>query len=203
MIKPNYSVYNMDKVLKVKEDTKMNILVNFSEGFLSLEENINDSIITLSDNLKTLFREGRDEIISEVGRENRMVGEALNKIAKGFDAVSNSVDAMFPDTRSSIKRFDEGDHLYVRRLIPPYTHHGIYCGNNRVIHYADGIVQSCTLEEFSQGNDVYIKYSASKYSNSEIVSRAISRVGERKYHVLFENCEHLCNWCRNGDYNKD
>lgn len=37
----------------------------------------------------------------------------------------------------------------------------------------------------------------------EIVSRALSRVGERGYNLLFKNCEHFARWCRYGEEKSD
>nr|WP_134686288.1 lecithin retinol acyltransferase family protein [Brevibacillus migulae] len=52
--------------------------------------------------------------------------------------------------------FPIGAHFYVRRLF--YTHHGIYIGDNRVIHYAGwhksgkkGKVEEVVLSEFANG----------------------------------------------------
>jgi hypothetical protein len=34
---------------------------------------------------------------------------------------------------------------------------------------------------------------------NDIVRRARSRLGERCYDVLRNNCEHFCNWCQVGE----
>lgn len=36
------------------------------------------------------------------------------------------------------------------------------------------------------------------YSPQETVKRALSRVGEEKYDLLFNNCEHFAVWCKTG-----
>ena len=36
------------------------------------------------------------------------------------------------------------------------------------------------------------------YLPQETVNRAISRVGEDKYNLLFNNCEHFAIWCKTG-----
>ena len=35
-------------------------------------------------------------------------------------------------------------------------------------------------------------------SGRAIVRRARSRLGEQRYHLLENNCEHFCNWCITG-----
>ncbi len=36
------------------------------------------------------------------------------------------------------------------------------------------------------------------YSPKETVERALSRVGENKYNLLLNNCEHFAIWCKTG-----
>ncbi len=94
-----------------------------------------------------------------------------------------------------------GMHLVTSRR--GYVHHGIYVGRGIVVHYAglcqllhSGPVEEVTPSRFSRGRAVrIIEHSESKYSPQEIVLRARSRLGENKYHVLRNNCEHFCNWC--------
>src|SRR5260221_4178766 len=97
-----------------------------------------------------------------------------------------------------------GTHLATSRL--GYTHHGIYIGNGKVVHYAglsrywrSGPVEEVTVSDFVSGHPVRIvEHSESTYSAHEIVRRARSRVGEHGYRLLTNNCEHFCNWCVNG-----
>lgn len=90
-------------------------------------------------------------------------------------------------------------HLVSTRLL--YTHHGIYVGGGRVIHYAGlahglgrGPVESVSLERFARGHAVQIRCDARRFDPREIVERAYSRLGERRYRVLTNNCEHFCAW---------
>ena len=97
-----------------------------------------------------------------------------------------------------------GTHLVTSRR--GYTHHGIYVGRGMVVHYAglsrflySGPIEEVTISRFSMGRAVrIIEYCESKYSPQEIVLRARSRLGENKYDVLRNNCEHFCNWCISG-----
>ena len=97
-----------------------------------------------------------------------------------------------------------GTHLVTSRR--GYTHHGIYVGCGMVVHYAglsrslhSGPVEEVTFSRFSMGRAVRIvEHSDSRYSPQQIVLRARSRLGENKYHVLRNNCEHFCNWCMSG-----
>jgi hypothetical protein len=97
-----------------------------------------------------------------------------------------------------------GTHLVTSRR--GYTHHGIYVGHGMVVHYAglsrflqSGPIEEVTISQFSMGRPVrIIGYRESTYSPQEIVLRARSRLGENKYHVLRNNCEHFCSWCISG-----
>ncbi len=99
-----------------------------------------------------------------------------------------------------------GDQIYVYRelwnLEGVYEHHGIDCGDGTVIHYRkpSETVERTSWETFSRNKPVYKK----SYSNQFcflpdiVVERAQSRLGERKYNLLFNNCEHFANWCKTG-----
>jgi len=97
-----------------------------------------------------------------------------------------------------------GAHLVTERN--GYAHHGIYVGNGRVIHYAGfcqalhaGPVEEASLEQFAQGHCVAVKSEpCARYVGTEAVARARSRLGENRYHLLTNNCEHFCTWCLLG-----
>ena len=100
----------------------------------------------------------------------------------------------------------KGDRIYVYRnlweLDGLYQHHGIDCGDGTVIHYRkpSETIERTSLATFSRGNPVYL----AEYSDGfgfiphVVVERAESRLGERKYNLLFNNCEHLASWCKTG-----
>jgi len=97
-----------------------------------------------------------------------------------------------------------GSHLKTSRTA--YTHHGIYVGNYKVVHYAglaDGLnsapVEETTIEKFLNGkNYEVIPHPNKTYSTEEIVKRAYSRIGEDNYGLIGNNCEHFSNWCIYG-----
>ncbi len=87
-----------------------------------------------------------------------------------------------------------------------YTHHGIHIGDGMVIHYAGlstwlrrGPVACVTLVEFSGGHEVRIRCEdCPLYCGHDAARRACSRLGEDRYSLTRNNCEHLCNWCLHG-----
>ncbi len=103
----------------------------------------------------------------------------------------------------------KGEHLIVDKGL--YTHHGIGIGNGLVIHYsglADGLesgpICEVSLEEFSGGDEIRVKsHPNRKYSASQAIKRAKSRLGEEAYFVFGNNCEHFVEWCIEGKYQSD
>jgi hypothetical protein len=102
--------------------------------------------------------------------------------------------------------FAIGAHLVTPRR--GYTHHGIYMGGNRVVHYAGWSraaltcrpVEEVSLEEFSDGRVVAQRHdSPARFAPAEVVARARARLGENRYRIASNNCEHFCHWCRSGE----
>jgi hypothetical protein len=122
-------------------------------------------------------------------------------------AISNSVDGAYGFARlaSDLKQTPAiGTHMTISRF--GYTHHGIYVGDGRIVHYPglsafrpSGPVQEVSLAEFALGRPVRIVHHLGlPFSSEEIVRRARSRLGEDNYRLLTNNCEHFCNWCLSG-----
>lgn len=102
-----------------------------------------------------------------------------------------------------------GDHLVSPRT--GYTHHGIYSGGGKVIHYsglADGLqsgaIEETTLEAFSNGRGFTIRhYNNPRFKGRYVVDRALSRLEEDLYCVRTNNCEHFCEWCINDEHSSE
>jgi Lecithin retinol acyltransferase len=98
-----------------------------------------------------------------------------------------------------------GAHLGTPRL--GYLHHGIYVGGGRVVHYAGyvhgvrrGPVEEIELARFRDGRSLWLASGAkSLFESSEVIRRARSRLGESRYRLMTNNCEHFCEWCVTGE----
>jgi Lecithin retinol acyltransferase len=109
-------------------------------------------------------------------------------------------------SQASPEPFALGAHLVTARR--GYTHHGIYVGGGRVVHYAGWSrakftcrpVEEVSLEEFANGRGVAVRGSPARYTGQEVVARARSRLGEDRYRVASNNCEHFCHWCLSGEH---
>ena len=96
-----------------------------------------------------------------------------------------------------------GDQVYVMRDVMgiPYQHHGIDCGDGSVIHYrkvGTATVSRTSFEAFAQGNPVYTLSQSVAFIPDVVLNRAESRLGEQRYNLFFNNCEHFANWCKIG-----
>ena len=101
-------------------------------------------------------------------------------------------------------RFPIGTHLIVKHF--GYSHHGIYVGRGRVIHYSGFAhlfkkhpIEITSLEKFSFGKSIIIQhYHNPKFTGRKVVRRMRSRMNENNYHLIMNNCEHLCTWAITG-----
>lgn len=97
-----------------------------------------------------------------------------------------------------------GDQIYAIRefltIEGVYQHHGIDCGDGSVIHYRkpSAIIERTSIATMAQGGKIYLKRYQTCFIPEEVIRRAESRLGEQKYNLLFNNCEHFANWCKTG-----
>ena len=91
------------------------------------------------------------------------------------------------------------DHLQVPRQHGLFNHHGIDLGDGTVAHYLEGreILRSST-DDFSQGQPLTVITHADASPTRVTLQRAMSRIGEQNYNLLFNNCEHFATWCKTG-----
>jgi hypothetical protein len=101
-------------------------------------------------------------------------------------------------------RFILGTHLIVKHF--GYSHHGIYAGRGRVIHYSGFAhlfkkrpIEITSIESFSHGKPIHVQmYQSPKFKGRKVVRRMRSRMNENNYHLIINNCEHLCTWAITG-----
>jgi hypothetical protein len=123
------------------------------------------------------------------------------------------------------KDLQVGDHLYSKRYLGLYVHHGLYIGNDTVIHFSgtlpeDARIVQCTLKEFSGWQAwrirrapygvnealLWLKIAGTAYKEesnaSEIVlerARELMRVTDTIRFSIFEkNCEGFVFFCKTG-----
>jgi hypothetical protein len=98
-----------------------------------------------------------------------------------------------------------GAHLVTPRFA--YAHHGVYVGAGTVVHYGGfpchwrrGPVEAISLKMFAHGHSVWVRSARPNgLPCADIVQRARIRLGENRYRFFSNNCEHLSEWCVNGE----
>lgn len=101
-----------------------------------------------------------------------------------------------------------GDHIRVKSK--QLYHHGIYIGNDEVVEFGHPFdmyqdhslikVMKSKVEDFLNGGFLEVriytkKELKKKFSNDLIIERALSKIGEGDYNLLYNNCEHFANFC--------
>lgn len=101
------------------------------------------------------------------------------------------------------KSLTRGDHVYVRRGI--HSHHGIYVGKGRVIHFKGAfkekshpVVSETDLEEFLRGGKLQRQNHKKKLPPEETVRRARQFLEGKEYSLVRNNCEHMATLCATG-----
>lgn len=106
-----------------------------------------------------------------------------------------------------------GDHIRVDRGL--YTHHGIYCSDQEIVHFSgihgdnvldweqNEIIRS-PLTDFLRDGVLEVRVFSEDeklrlHTPSEIIKRAYSSLGKQEYHLIHNNCEHFCNYCTLGE----
>ncbi|QDT08334.1 lecithin retinol acyltransferase family protein [Stieleria marina] len=107
----------------------------------------------------------------------------------------------------------KGDHFFVwrRQLGVPFQHHAIDVGDGTAVHFTDGVggvagpghgtkdfvVMHTSIATVTQEGrcKIHIIEHARSLDADEVVERAISQVGRKGYHLMFDNCEHFASWC--------
>ena len=93
------------------------------------------------------------------------------------------------------------DHLQVPRQHGLFNHHGIDLGDGTVAHYLEGrAILRSPVEAFSRGQPLsVVSYPDGACSAPGVtLRRAMGRLGEQNYNLLFNNCEHFAHWCKTG-----
>lgn len=100
---------------------------------------------------------------------------------------------------------NKGDHIRVSRLA--YYHHGIYIGDNLVIHFSgepskkqNAEIIKTPLAEFLDGGRLEIVNHPHCLPPDEVVDRAYAALGQKGYNLIYNNCEHFALYCKTGQH---
>ena len=98
-----------------------------------------------------------------------------------------------------------GDHICVRRKGKFYTHHGIYLGDGKVIHFAGSIremvdpeVHETDLVSFLKGGILRRRDHKRRLPASKTIPIARKQLSDKSYSMIWNNCEHFATYCATG-----
>ena len=64
-----------------------------------------------------------------------------------------------------------------------------------------GPVEEVSVRSFTRGHTLWLRsHDSCRFSSTEAMNRACSRVGEDCYRLFSNNCEHFCEWCVDGKH---
>jgi hypothetical protein len=145
--------------------------------------------------IKKRIRNEAKALLIEI--DNDDLGDIIEAADRAIISARNFIRANIDKPKDfPIDAISLGDHLMVD--MPLYTHHGIYIGNREVAHFDKGHIHTISLEEFLGDLHWEIVDSVVIYDIDEVIERALSRIGEIDYNLVFNNCEHFVRWCRSG-----
>ena len=98
-----------------------------------------------------------------------------------------------------------GDHIYVRRGGLLYSHHGIYAGEENVIHFKgaekekrDPAVIITDIDNFLNGGKLRRRNYKKRRPYSESLRIAREHLSKKRYSLRGNNCEHFATFCATG-----
>jgi hypothetical protein len=185
-----YTINDNSIVKTAKTSLKLLSSVNFFGGIL---------IDYLS--LKTQELLNRSELKQQIF--DSMIKNQNNKIAIINDPFNYLFDKLSIGSVLFVDNYFAG--------LNTYQHYGVYIGNGKVIHFAplegqeisaeNGIIHETALEKFLNGRALQVETNIErKFSENEIIQRARSRLGEKGYNLITNNCEHFALWCVTGEH---
>lgn len=192
------------------------------------KDSIVKEITDTGEDLFHFFGEELSEVFGEASKRFKEAAEESDEFFRDMREVYGTAEPSYTYDRSSLVILDSenelwsqqepvpGDHIHVRRLGGVYAHHGIYIGDDTVIHFAppagnevldwdNARVRSSSLTAFLKAGKVEVKIYTdeereSLYPVEQIIRNAKSALGSGNYNLIFNNCEHFANACTLGKY---
>ena len=62
-----------------------------------------------------------------------------------------------------------------------------------------GVIRQPMAEFDPEGRAAAVALDSRRFDHAETLTRARARIGEPRYSLLFDNCQHFCAWCATGE----
>jgi hypothetical protein len=73
-----------------------------------------------------------------------------------------------------------------------------YAGLANGLDSGAGPIERTSLRAFAGGRKIHVRHYGEKRSVASVIARARSRLGENRYCLATNNCEHFATWCITG-----
>lgn len=167
-----------------------------------IDREVSEFMGDLRNELKEQIHDGSPEIGKVLDRMERISTTVDNGTTSVYNRDFDVIQTLLQQKKAI--QLSIGDHISIRRRLPaPYTHHGIYVGDGEVIHFSEGEVRLDELNKFGPIASIRKVDSHLGCSEEIVVMKAYSRLGERGYNLIVNNCEHFALWCRSANYSTD
>ena len=113
------------------------------------------------------------------------------------------------------EKYKLGDHIVSSRFYGIYTHHGVYIGNDKVVHCTGEIkeglprlsggskvanIQIDDISKFKYGSNCYVIHSGNVENPKIFFDKIRQNLGETEYSIVSNNCEHFANELTIGEH---
>jgi len=209
------SIREFFETLKDRAEDISELVKNDMDFYRKMDDDSKNAEKVEKKNLKEEKKDNiREKTIDIVNLINPELGYAVETLHEVEDTASEKINNLFDSIRNPFSKGKKvksshdlyvGDHIYIRSGF--ITHHGIYVGDDEVIHFApdelgDVCIHTVSLGKFSDGKKI-LRMSKSdspiRYSGIEVAERAQSRLYDGEYNLAFNNCENFARWCRWGE----
>ncbi len=184
--------------------TKQFLLVTAENGTVIDREQLPVEGLTSHTKVRKLLEQGVDTLICDDIDRTSAQQLSSNGIRCSW-VTGEAEDAPRCFIQGRLELVLPGDHIYVKRKTRFYTHHGIYIGEGKVIHFTGSIrekvdpeVRETTLARFLKGRKLKRRNYHKRLSATETIRIAKEQLSNKNFSMIWNNCEHFAAYCATG-----
>jgi len=185
--------------------TKQFLLVTSENGAVIDRQQLPAEGLTSHTRVKKLIEQGVDTLICDDIDRTSAQHLSSNGIRIYSRVTGEAEDALRCFIQGGLELLLPGDHIYVKRKTRFYTHHGIYIGDGKVIHFTGSIrekvdpeVRETNLSRFLKGDKLKRRNYKKGLNASETIRIAKEQLSDKNFSMIWNNCEHFATYCATG-----